>query len=108
MGRDRAARPERLGRLRVRLAEAGLDAYFGVRSEHARYLTGFSLGDGEDRVAGSSGWFLVTGDGLMLLADSRYRVQAEREAPGARIEPVYGDLEKRWPDLVFFTGDFPE
>ena len=28
---DRAARPERLGRLRVRLAGAGLDAYFGVR-----------------------------------------------------------------------------
>ena len=101
---DRAARPERLGRLRVRLAEAGLDAYFGVRSEHARYLTGFVLGDGEDRVAGSSGWFLVTGDGLMLLADSRYRVQAEREAPEARIEPVYGDLEKRWPDLVGGAG----
>ena len=51
---DRAARPDRLGRLRDRLATAGLDAYFGIRPEHARYLTGFALGDGEDRVAGSS------------------------------------------------------
>ncbi len=95
-----SARPERLERLRVRLAAAGLDAYFGVRSEHARYLTGFVLGDGEDRVAGSSGWFLVTRDEVVLFADSRYRLQAEREAPDARIEPVYGDLETRWPELV--------
>ena len=85
---DRAARPKRLDRLRERLAEARLDAYFGVRSEHSRYLTGFALGDGEDRVSGSSGWFLVGGDEVVLFADSRYRVQAEREAPDTRIERV--------------------
>ena len=56
---DRAARPTRLARLRRRLADSGLDAYFGIRPEHTRYLTGMVLGDGEDRVAGSSGWFLV-------------------------------------------------
>ena len=37
---DRAARPARLGRLRARFAEAGIDAYFGVRREHMRYLRG--------------------------------------------------------------------
>jgi Xaa-Pro aminopeptidase len=97
---DRAARPARLGRLRERLARAGLDAYFGVRAENVRYLTGFALGDDEDRVAGSSGWFLVGGDEVVLFADSRYRAQAGREAPDARIEPVYGDLDVRWPALL--------
>ena len=52
---DRAARPARLGRLRERLAEAGVDAYFGVRPEHMRYLTGFALGEGEEKVAGLVG-----------------------------------------------------
>ena len=44
---DRAARPARLARLRARMAAAGVDAYFGVRREHMRYLTGFALADGE-------------------------------------------------------------
>ncbi len=101
---DRAARPARLGRVRDRLVSAGLDAYFGIRPEHARYLTGFALGDGEDRVAGSSGWFLVGRDEVVLFADSRYRIQAGREALDARIEPVYGDLEARWPDLLASIG----
>ena len=101
---DRIARPKRLARLRERLVEAKVDAYFGVRSENVRYLTGFDLGDGEDRVAGSSGWFLVGSDEVVLFADSRYAIQAAREAPGARIEPVYGDLEKRWPELMTSLG----
>lgn len=101
---DRTARPARLGRLRERLAGARLDAYFGLRSENVRYLTGFALGDGEDQVAGSSGWFLVGRDDVVLFADSRYRIQAEREAPDARIEPVYGDLEARWPALLASVG----
>jgi Xaa-Pro aminopeptidase len=90
--------------MRERLATARLDAYFGVRSEHTRYLSGFALGDGEDRVSGSSGWFLVGTDEVVLFADSRYRIQAEREAPDARVEPVYGDLEARWPELLASIG----
>jgi Xaa-Pro aminopeptidase len=101
---DRTARPARLDRLRGRLVEAGLDAYFGIRPEHARYLTGMALGDGEERVAGSSGWFLVGGDEVVLFADSRYRIQAEREAPDTRIEPVYGDLDARWPGILDSIG----
>lgn len=97
---DRAARPARLARLRERMAEAPVDAYFGVRSENSRYLTGFALGDGEDRVAGTSGQFLVRRDEVALLADSRYTEQAADEAPDARIVPVYHDLAERWPDLV--------
>lgn len=97
---DRAARPARLARLRERLAQAQFDAYFGVRSENSRYLTGFALGDGEDRVAGNSGQFVVRPDEVALLADSRYTEQAGDEAPDARIVPAYHDLAERWPHLV--------
>ena len=101
---DRAARPARLGRLRARFADAGIDAYFGVRREHMRYLTGFTLGDGEEKVAGTSGQFLVGGDKVVVLADSRYTIQARREAPDARLAEVYGDLPERWAALVTSVG----
>ena len=64
-------------------AATGVDAYFGVRREHMRYLTGFALGEGEEKVAGHSGQFLVGGDEVVVLADSRYTIQARREASGS-------------------------
>jgi len=101
---DRAARPARLGRLRDRYAAAGIDAYFGVRREHMRYLTGFALADGEEKVAGNSGQFIVNGDEVVILADSRYTIQAGREAPDARLFEAYNDLPSRWPELVASVG----
>ena len=101
---DRMARPARLARLRARFAGAGVDAYFAVRPEHMRYLTGFRLGTGEDKVAGQSGQTLVGGEEVVVLADSRYTVQARREAPDARLFEVYHDLPARWPELVGSVG----
>ena len=101
---DRAARPDRLGRLRSRLAAAGIDAYFGLRREEIRYLAGVVLGEGEEKVAGNSGRFLVTADEVVVLADSRYRLQARREAPLARVEDVTYDLAARWPSLLASIG----
>jgi Xaa-Pro aminopeptidase len=101
---DRTARPTRLARLRARFAEAGLDAYFGVRPEHMRYLTGFTLGDGEERAAGNSGRFLVAGEEVVVLADSRYTIQARRQAPDARVADAYGGLATRWPQIVGSVG----
>jgi Xaa-Pro aminopeptidase len=101
---DREARPRRLARLRDKLAAEGFDAYFGVRSENSRYLTGFALEDGEDKVAGNSGRFLISGEDVVVLADSRYRLQAAAQAPEARVEPVTYDLAAGWPDLVRSVG----
>ncbi len=101
---DRAARPARLVRLRARFSAAGVDAYFGLRPEHARYLTGLALGNGEEKVAGDSGRFLVTGDAVFLLADSRYTVQARREAPAVTLVEAYNDLAERWPALARMAG----
>ena len=101
---DASARPARLARLRARLDADGLDAYLGIRPENARYLTGFTLGDGEDRVAGNSGRFLVSAEQVVVLADSRYTIQAGREAPGARVEPVTYDMAAGWPALTGSIG----
>ena len=83
---------------------ADVDAYFGVRPEHTRYLTGMVLGDGEEKVAGQSGQFLVGADEVVVLADSRYTIQVRTEAPDARLFEVYHDLTARWPDLLASLG----
>jgi Xaa-Pro aminopeptidase len=101
---DLAERPVRLGRLRARLAAEGIDAYFGLRPEHMRYLTGFVLRDGEDLLAGNSGRFLVSGDEVVVLADSRYRLQAAAQTTGARIESTTHDLASLWPSLAAGLG----
>jgi Xaa-Pro aminopeptidase len=102
---DRAARPNRLARLRERMATEGVDAYFGVRRENARYLTGIELGDGEEKVAGNSGQFFISPSEVAVLADSRYTLQAAEECPDARVEQVYHDLISRWPELLASIGN---
>jgi Xaa-Pro aminopeptidase len=101
---DRAARPGRLAALRARLELEGVGAYFGVRRENTRYLTGFVLGEGEEKVAGNSGQFLVSADEVVVLADSRYTLQAEEDCPDARVERVYNTLVARWPELLESLG----
>jgi Xaa-Pro aminopeptidase len=101
---DRVARPQRLARLRARFAETGIDAYFGLRREHMRYLTGFALAEGEEKSAGNSGQFLVTDDETVVLADSRYTLQSQRQAPEWRIAESYRDLPSRWPELLASVG----
>ena len=101
---DRAARPARLERLRARFAEHDVEAYFGTRRENSRYLTGFVLGDGEEKVAGHSGQFFVGREDVVVLADSRYEIQAAAEAPDARIADAGYDLPGSWLDLVASLG----
>ncbi len=101
---DRAARPARLGRLRARFVDAGVDAYFGVRREHMRYLTGFTLAEGEEKSAGNSGQFLIAADETVVLADSLYTIQARREARESRLFEAFGDLPSRWAELLASVG----
>jgi Xaa-Pro aminopeptidase len=97
---DREARPRRLDGLRERLARDGLDAYFGLRPENGRYLTGFVLGDGEEKVCGASGRFFVSADESVVVADSRYRLQAAQECPGSRVADLAAGFVDAWPELL--------
>ncbi len=101
---DTEARPGRVARLRERFAGLGVDAYFGVRTEHMRYLTGFSLGDGEDKVAGNSGRFVVGLEEVVVMADSRYRLQVQSQAPDVRVQDTTYDLGAGWSELLKSVG----
>jgi Xaa-Pro aminopeptidase len=93
---DAVARPARLARLRARMAAQGIDVYFGLRPEHMRYLTGFALEDNEEKVSGNSGRFFISADQVVVLADSRYRLQATAQTTGARIEDTTYELAAHW------------
>lgn len=101
---DHEHRPARLATLRARMAEADVHAYFGVRREHMRWLTGFTLAEGEEKVAGHSGQLLVGTDEVIVVTDSRYTVQARREAPDAAVEEIGYDLPASWPGLTARVG----
>ena len=101
---DTAARPRRLEQLRERMAREGVGAYFGVRRENIRYLTGLEFSEGEEKGAGYSGQFLVAADDLVVLGDSRYWIQIAEQCPDARMEKVYNDFFDRWPALLASIG----
>jgi Xaa-Pro aminopeptidase len=101
---DLVARPERLARLRTRMANAGVDGYFGLRWEHMRYLTGLPFDEAEVAGAGDSGKFLVGLDDVWVLADSRYTIAVQRDAPGTRLFECYNALSDRWPGLLATAG----
>ena len=69
-----------------------------------RWLTGFTLAEGEEKVAGHSGQFLVGADDVILLTDSRYTVQAKREAPDATVDEIGYALADAWPRLLERIG----
>jgi Xaa-Pro aminopeptidase len=101
---DRAARPQRLARLRTRMAEAGVDGYFGLRWEHMRYLTGLPFDEQEVAGSGDSGKFLVSETESIVLADSRYTIAVRRDAPESRLFECYNALTDRWAELVASAG----
>jgi Xaa-Pro aminopeptidase len=101
---DRAARPERVGRLRARMANEGVDGYFGVRWEHMRYLTGLPFDESEITGSGDSGKFLVGLEDLWVLADSRYTIAVKRDAPESTPYEIERQLVDVWPDLMTATA----
>jgi len=71
-------------RVRGMLAARKLDAILITSPENRRYLSGFSAHD--MGLQESAGALLVTRQENILLTDSRYKIQAEQEADGWRIE----------------------
>ena len=101
---DRAARPERLGRLRDRMRKEGVDGYFGVRWEHMRYLTGLPFDESEVTGSGESGKFLVGLEDVWVVADSRYTIAVKRHAPASTLYDANTQLADLWADLVSKAG----
>jgi len=73
----------RLSALRSRLDRLGVDTIWIIQPENRRYLSGFTAADGQRNE--SSGSLFITGDHAILLTDSRYTIQAEKEAVGFEV-----------------------
>jgi Xaa-Pro aminopeptidase len=101
---DRAARRERLRRLRDRMVREGVDGYFGVRWEHMRYLTGLPFDESEVTGSGDSGKFLVGLEDVWVLADSRYTIAVKRDAPDTTLFEIERQLVDVWSDLIAAAG----
>lgn len=86
---------ERLGKLRQKLAEKGLDAIFVTGPENRRYLSGFT---------GSAGYLLISGQRAVLATDFRYWGQAGRQAPQFELLKLTDGVEKWLPQALADVG----
>ena len=82
---------QRLGGLRRRLKEEGLDAILISQAENRRYLSGFT---------GSAGFLLVSEQSAFLATDFRYIEQAKAQAPAFEIFHIKGELSDWFAELV--------
>ncbi|HEX2194901.1 MAG TPA: Xaa-Pro peptidase family protein [Candidatus Limnocylindria bacterium] len=94
----------RLERARAILRDQGLDALLVSRSAAKRWLSGFTLGPGEEATSGWSGTLLLTGDAQLVLADARYTEQAERECPGWEVRRTRGEIHTGLPPVAAELG----
>ena len=69
---------ERVTALRGKLAEIPPDTLWIIQPENRRYLSGFRAEDGQ--LTESSGSLLINGTEALLLTDSRYTTEAQKEA----------------------------
>jgi Xaa-Pro aminopeptidase len=88
----------RIQKIRERIASQGADALLVLISANRFYLSGFSSEDHHHDE--SSGALLITPDKLVLATDTRFELQAQREAPLYRIVIYREGLSKRLPSLA--------
>ncbi|MGH9128397.1 MAG: M24 family metallopeptidase [Acidimicrobiales bacterium] len=90
---------ERLGRLRGRFGEAGIDALLVTNLTNVSYLTGFT---------GTAGMVLVGPDSATLLTDGRYRTQSaeQLEVAGVVADIEVGRPSQQRESLARLARDF--
>jgi len=88
----------RVDRLRTLVDEHGLDGMLISRIANKRYFSGLRLMEEEE--ATWPGTLLVTRDTKLILADSRYTEQAEREAPGWEVILTTGGIGEDLPPVL--------
>jgi len=81
----------RLEKLRAGLGEKEIDGILISQPENRRYLSGFD---------GSAGFLIITKNNSILATDSRYIIQARRQAPEYEILPITSDIGGWFPGLA--------
>jgi Xaa-Pro aminopeptidase len=95
---SRPDRDRRLEALRAALGEAGCDALVVTKPQNVRWLTGFT---------GSAGTVVVTGTGLTVITDDRYRTQVAEQLEAAAVEAqvvINRDLAEPLRTAIGSTG----
>jgi Xaa-Pro aminopeptidase len=82
----------RIKRLYDRLKKEGIEAFLFTSPENLRYVSGFTGGEGA---------VFITPEQKLVLTDSRYVLQAEREARGFRVL----ESSRRWEDVASAIKD---
>jgi Xaa-Pro aminopeptidase len=80
----------RLMALRETLTQRAPDALWIIQPENRQYLSGFKAGD--PQINESSGSLLITRKKAFLITDSRYTIEAEREAGDFEVITLQKDL----------------
>lgn len=89
---------ERLLKIRETIAENEIDTFMVLIGENRRYLSGFS---GEDtQFDESAGALFITADDLILATDSRYQLEAEKDAPLFEVFCYKDGLIKALPQIL--------
>ena len=88
----------RIEQLRQQYPAAGIQALLVLVAENRRYLSGFT---GEDtQFDESAGALIITSRDLLLATDSRYELQARREAPDYEVVCYKEGLAKELPGIL--------
>ena len=81
----------RLNKLRQKLTEEKVDAFFISQPENRYYLSGFD---------GSAGFLLITPQDTILATDSRYIERAKKQAPDYEIFQITNNIADWFPRLA--------
>jgi Xaa-Pro aminopeptidase len=89
---------KRVTDLRKRLSKKALDAAWIIQPENRRYLSGFRAEDSQ--VNESSGSLLISRKRSVLVTDSRYTLEAQKEAVGFEVHTLREGVIENLPQLL--------
>jgi len=92
----------RIGLVREKLEHSSFDTLWVLQPENRRYLSGFKATDGQ--LTESSGSLLITKDSLILVTDSRYTTEAEKEAVDFDVITLKKRFTESFPEVVSKLG----
>jgi len=94
--------PKCVTALREKLADISPDTVWIIQPENRRYLSGFKASDSQ--LIESSGSLLINETSSLLITDSRYTTEAQKEAPDFEVITLNKDLLEGILDLVLRLG----
>jgi Xaa-Pro aminopeptidase len=99
---DKSIFRKRIADLRQRLAGMDCDTAWIIQPENRRYLSGFKAEDSQ--LTESSGSLLISESRSLLATDSRYTLDAERDALDFEVKTLKKGLVKGLPGLLKLMG----